>query len=87
MLGVGKVMGLMLGPNRFIAKDVKRYTNCTAQFGLPDKGPAINVLVVYHNWNIEPLNLLNGLALGCYQPFPEVINILVMLAIFKFAAN
>ena len=40
-----------------------------AQLGLPDKGRAIKGLVVCNNWDhLEPLDLLNGLALGCYQP-------------------
>ena len=29
-------------------------------------------LVVCNNRDLEPLALPNGLALGCYQPFPEV---------------
>ncbi len=44
-----------------------------AQLGLPDKGRAIKGLVVCNNWDLEPLDLLNGLALGCYQPSPEVL--------------
>ena len=43
-----------------------------AQLGIPDKGCAIKGLVVCNNWDLEPLDLLNGLALGCYQPSPEV---------------
>ena len=39
-----------------------------AQLGLPDKGGAINGLVVCNDWDLEPLDLLNGLALGFYQP-------------------
>ncbi len=42
------------------------------QLGLPDKGRAIKGLVVCNIWYLEPLELLNGLALGCYQPSPEV---------------
>ena len=42
-----------------------------AQLGLPDKGCAIKGLVVCNNWDLETLNLLKGLALGCYQPSPE----------------
>ena len=38
----------------------------------PDKGRAIKGLVVCNNKDLEPLNLQNGLALGCYQPSPEV---------------
>ncbi len=43
-----------------------------AQLGLPDKGRAINELVVCNSWDLEPWDLLNGLALGCYQPSPKV---------------
>ena len=43
-----------------------------AQLGHPDKGRAIKGLVVCNSWDLEPLDLLNGLALGCYQPSPEV---------------
>ncbi len=35
-----------------------------AQLRLPDKGRAIKGLVVYDNWDLEPLDLLDGLALG-----------------------
>ncbi len=90
-------MGSMLGPNRFIAKDVKsstftaamymreinsmsrgnalaqnRRNQYHAQLGLPDKGRAIKGLVVCNSWDLEPLDLLNGLALAYYQPSPEV---------------
>ena len=47
-------------------------TQYHAQLGLPDKGRAIKGLVVCNRWDLEPLDLLNGLALGCYQPSPEV---------------
>ncbi len=47
-------------------------THYHAQLGLPDKGRAIKGLVVCHIWDLEPLDLLNGLALGCYQPSPKV---------------
>ena len=50
-------------------------TQYHAQLGLPDKGRAIKGLVVCNNWDLEPLDLLNGLALGCYQLFPEVLFI------------
>ncbi len=43
-----------------------------AQLGLPDKGRAIKELVVCNSWDLEPWDLLNGLALGCYQPSSEV---------------
>ncbi len=47
-------------------------TQYHAQFGLPERGRAIKELVVSNSWDLEPLDLLNGLALGCYQPSPEV---------------
>ncbi len=47
-------------------------THYYAQLGLPDKGRAIKGLVVCNNWDLEPYELLNGLALGCYQSSPEV---------------
>ncbi len=48
-------------------------TQYPAQLVLRDKGRAIKGLVVCNNWDLEPLDLLNGLALGCYQPSPEVL--------------
>ncbi len=46
-------------------------THYHAQLGLPDKGRAIKGLVVCNSWDLEPFDLLNGLALGCcYQPCP-----------------
>ena len=51
-------------------------TNYHAQLGLPDKGCAIKGLVVCNNWDLEPLDLLDGLDLGCYQPSPEVLIVL-----------
>ncbi len=90
MLGVSKVMVSMLGPNRVLAKNVKSCTYCCyvrfailtgaiqypAQFRLPDKGRATKGLVVCKNWDLKPLDLLNGLALGCYQQSPEVLIVL-----------
>ena len=46
-----------------------------AQLWLPDKGRAIKGLVVCNNWALEPFDQLNGLALGHYQPSPEVLII------------
>ena len=43
-------------------------TNYLAQLGLPDKVSTIKGLVFRNNWDLEPLDLVNGLALGCYQP-------------------
>ena len=39
-------------------------THYHVQLGLPDKGLAIKVLVVCNSWELEPWDLLNGLALG-----------------------
>ena len=47
-------------------------TEYNAQLGLPDKGRAIKWLVICNDWDLEPLDLLNSLALGCYQASPEV---------------
>ena len=51
-------------------------THYRAQLGLPYKGRAIKWLAVCNNWELEPLDLLNGLALGYYQPSPEVLILL-----------
>jgi len=49
-------------------------TQYHAQLGLPDKGRAIKGLLVCNNWDLKPLDLLNGLALlDCYQPCPKVL--------------
>ena len=48
-------------------------TRYHAHLGIPVKGRSIKGLVVCNNWDLEPLNLLNCLALGCYQPSPEVL--------------
>ena len=47
-------------------------THYHAQLGLRDKGRAIKGLVVCNGWDLEPWDLQNGLALGCYQPSPEL---------------
>ncbi len=44
-----------------------------AQLGLPDKGHAIKGLAVCNDWDLVPLDLLNGMTLGSYQPSPEVL--------------
>ena len=46
----------------------------TIQLGLPDKGRAIKGFVVRNNCDLEPLDLLNGLVLGCYQLSPELLT-------------
>ncbi len=48
-------------------------TQYHAQLGLPDKGRPIKGLVVCNNSVLEPLDLQNGLALGCDQPSPKVL--------------
>ena len=52
-------------------------TQYHAQLGLPDKGRAIKGLVVCNNWDLEPLDLLNGPSPGCYQPSPKVLLVLI----------
>ena len=47
-------------------------THYNTLLGFQDKGRTIKGLVIFNSWDIEPLNLLNGLALSCYQPSPEV---------------
>ena len=47
-------------------------TQYHAQLGLPDKGRAIKGLVICNDQDLKPEDLLNSLALGCYQPSPEV---------------
>ena len=59
----------------------KGSTQYHAWLGLPDKGRDIKGLVVCNNLDLEPLNLLNGLNLGCYQPSPEVIILLYKLSL------
>ncbi len=54
-------------------------TQYHAQLGLQDKGHAIKGLVVYNSWDLEPLDLLNGLSLGCYQPSSEVLIVFIIV--------
>ena len=51
--------------NRMSRGECLSATHYHAQLGLPDKGPAINGLVVCNSLDLEPWDLLNGLALGC----------------------
>ncbi len=53
-------------------------TQYHAQVRLPDEERAIKGLVVCNNKDLEPLDLQNGVALGCYQPFSEVLIILLI---------
>ena len=47
-------------------------TQYNAQLVLPDKSRAVKGLVVCYDRDLEPLDLLNSLALGCYQQSPEI---------------
>ncbi len=47
-------------------------TGTTQYHVLPDKGCAIKEFAVCNSLDLEPWNLLNSLALGYYQPSPEV---------------
>ncbi len=49
------------------------------QLGHPDKGCAIKGLVICNDWDLVPLNLINSLAIGCYQPSPEILIVLLKL--------
>ena len=51
-------------------------TQYNAQLELPYKDHAIKLLNVCNNWNLKYLDLLNSLALGCYQLSPEVLIVL-----------
>ena len=48
-------------------------THYTVKLGLPENCCEIKGLVVCNHWILEPLDLLNGLAIGCNQPTPEVL--------------
>ncbi len=58
-------------------------TQYHAQLGLPHEGHAIKGLIVFYDQDLEALNLLNGLALGCYQPSHDVWKILSNYYIFN----
>ncbi len=64
----GMSSGIALSPSR------RNSVPCTV--GLLDKGHAFKWLVVCNNWDLEPLDLLNGMALCCYQLSPEVLIVL-----------
>ena len=51
-------------------------TQYHAQLDLSNKGRVIKGFVVCNNWDLESLDLQNGLALVCYQPSPEVLIVL-----------
>ncbi len=46
------------------------------QLRLPDNGRAIKGMVVCNNWDLDTLDLLNGLALGCYQSYQQTFVIM-----------
>ncbi len=48
-------------------------TQYPAKLELPDKGRVIKWLVVCNNRDLDPLDLLNGMALGCFELSPEVL--------------
>ena len=58
-------------------------TQYRAQLGLPDKGHAIKGFVVCYARDLESLDLLKGLALGCCRPSPEVIFVNTLPFILK----
>ncbi len=62
-------------------------TQYHALLGLRDKGRAIKGLVVCNNWVLEPLDMLNGLAVGYYQPSPEVLIVLYIYSCFYLYAS
>ncbi len=51
-----------------------------SQLGLSDKGRAIKGLVVCNNRDLDTLDLLNILDLGCYQLSSEVLIVLLNIA-------
>ncbi len=48
----------------------KGATQYHAQLGFPDKGHAIKGLGFCNNWDLEPLDLINGQALDCPRTAP-----------------
>ena len=44
---------------------------CYVRLELPDKGRSIKVLIVCNSSDLEPLYLLNSLALGYHQPYED----------------
>ena len=53
-------------------------TQYHAQLGLPDKGRVIKGMIVCNNWDLEPLDLLNDLALGCCQMSHDLLIVLIL---------
>ena len=61
------------------------YTHCHAPLGLSDKGPAIKGLVIYHSRDLERLDMLNGLALACYEPPYDILFLSNVLYLYPCA--
>ncbi len=59
-------------------------TQYHTQLGLQDKGCKIKGLVVCTNWDKEPFNLENSLALGCYQPSPKIFHVVFFMFLYTF---
>ncbi len=55
------------------------YPKLLPQFGLPDKGKLIKGLVICNTRDLDTLGLQKGLALGSYQPSPEVLILYKLL--------
>ena len=51
------------------------YTVRTFRQGSYNKKVWLSAII---GWDLESLDLLNGLALGCYQPSPEVFIVLLL---------
>ncbi len=51
-------------------------TQYHTHLGIQDIVRAIKRLVVFNDLELEPLDLLNGLAPGCYQPTPVILIVL-----------
>ena len=56
-------------------------TGTTQYHALPDKLHAIKGLVVCNNWDLEPLKIINSLALDFYQPSSEALIVPVVIKI------
>ncbi len=54
-----------------LAQNRRNSGPCTIK-GLPDKDYPIKGFIVCNDWDLEPFDILNGLALDCYQPSLEV---------------
>ena len=53
-----------------------------SQLALTDKNHAITGFVFCNDWDLEPLDLLNGLTLGCYQMSPEILIVLLTFSLY-----